>query len=314
MAIALPSLRTLLAAIATAEPVYPQVALQKHGDYGQNSYENALLIPARPVVAGSDRGPTLATRRKDMDDARTDSAVDVAAQELRELALAKFDGEFLGSEDELVARLKVSKPTLRQASARVAQEHLIRVRRGVGGGYFARRPGSMSVSRMAEVYLRSRNARYDELTALTPMFYAQLAKLASANRDPHLIAQLLEMAERDETFVDEKTAAGYQYFLTSERDFIAFLAGMAGNHVLELMVAITSDFSAHAQRNDEAMLRHLDNMATYRKLRARFARAIANGDGDIAELLGRRCTDLMCEWMRKEFKDLSFGVNEMRGD
>lgn len=247
-----------------------------------------------------------------MEGERGDSAVDIAAQALREIALQKGDGDFLGSEDDLVARLKVSKPTLRQASARVAQEHLIKVRRGVGGGYFARTPGSLSVSRIAAVYLRSRNANYSELTFITPMFYAELAKLAAANRDLHFVGKLREFAERDEAAVDQHDLNGYREFMQSEREFISFLAEMAANNVLQLMVEITSDFSANAPRNDEEMLRHMD-MAVYRRLRARLARAIANGDGDIAELLSRRCTNLMCEWMRYGFKDQSFDVDQMRG-
>jgi GntR family transcriptional repressor for pyruvate dehydrogenase complex len=254
----------------------------------------------------------LATSRKNLNGDRGESAVDLAAKELRELALACEDGAFLGSEDELVSRLGVSKPTLRQATARVAQEHLVNVRRGVGGGYFARRPGSLTVSRMAAVYLRTRNATYLELTETTPMFYAEMARLAARNRDPEMIARLREFAERDDTTVDELNIQGYSDFMRSEREFISFLASMAGNKVLELMVAITSDFSANAPRNDERMVRRLDNMAAYRALRARFARAIANGDGDIAELLSRRCTELMCEWMREGFQDRAFEDDEMR--
>lgn len=247
-----------------------------------------------------------------MEGERGDSAVDIAAQALREIALEKSDGDFLGSEDDLVARLKVSKPTLRQASSRVAQEHLIRVRRGVGGGYFARRPGSLSVSRIAAVYLRSRNANYCELTFVMPMFYAELAKLAAANPDLHNVGRLREFAERDESTIDPHDLNGYREFMRSEREFISFLAEMAGNNVLQLMIEITGDFSANAPRNDEEMLRHMD-MAAYRRLRARLARAIANGDGDIAELLSRRCTDRMCEWMRYGLKDQSFEVDQMRG-
>jgi GntR family transcriptional repressor for pyruvate dehydrogenase complex len=248
----------------------------------------------------------LATSRKQMGASRGESAVDLAARELSEIALASEEGEFLGSEDDLVIRLGVSKPTLRQATARIAQEHLVTVRRGVGGGYFARRPSSLTVSRMAAVYLRTRNATYVELTETTPMFYAELARLAARNRDPQAIATLREFAERDDTTVDEKNIQGYAAFMRSEREFVNFLAKMAGNSVLELMVAITSDFSANAPRNDERMVLRLGNMATYRALRARLARAIANGDGDIAELLSRRCTDLMCEWMREGFEDRAF--------
>jgi len=256
----------------------------------------------------------LATRQKQGDDGKGNSAVDTAANSLRDVALSKSDGDFLGSEDELVAKLGVSKPTLRQASAKVAQEHLIRVRRGVGGGYFARRPGSQSVSRMAAVYLQSRDASYIELINLVPLFYVELARLASENSDPAQMARLQELAEQDETIVDSLDDAGFFGFLMSERDFITYLAKIAGNNVLELMIEITADFSAHAQRNDEGMLRQLGNMAVYRKLRAKVARAIADGDGDIAGLLARRCSDLMCDWMQQGFENRSFKADQIEAD
>lgn len=277
----------------------------------QNHCHSSIRVAyLRLFEAQGDKG--LATSRKQLAGSRSESAVDLAARNLREIALGSGEGEFLGSEDDLVARLGVSKPTLRQATARIAQEHLVSVRRGVGGGYFARRPGSLTVSRMAAVYLRTRSATYVELTETTPMFYAELARLASRNRDPGMIARLREFADRDDATVDELNIQGYAEFMRSEREFVNFLTKMAGNTVLELMVAITSDFSANAPRNDERMLHRLDNMAIYRTLRARFARAVANGDGDIAELLSRRCTDLMCEWMREGYQDSAFQAEEMR--
>ena len=81
------------------------------------------------------------------------SAVGQAASTLRLIAMSAEDGAFLGSEDEMIRRLAVSRPTLRAASAQVSRENLIHIRRGVGGGYFARLPDSMSVSRIAAQYL-----------------------------------------------------------------------------------------------------------------------------------------------------------------
>lgn len=257
---------------------------------------------------------SLATRRKQIEETRGDSAVDIAAQALREIALTKCEGDFLGSEDDLVARLGVSKPTLRQASARVAQEHLIRVRRGVGGGYFARRPGSLSVSRMAAVYLRSRNATYAEITTVMRPIQAELVKLAAENTDPEMRARLREFAEEEEAAPDDRSIEAFHAFLQSERKFVDFLSEMAGNNFLQLMHEIMSDFALQVQRNDEEMFRNVDRMKDYRKLRARLARAIANGDGDIAELLSNRCTAMMSDWMRKGLKDRSFEAHEIRSD
>jgi len=50
------------------------------------------------------------------------SAAHRAAHALREDILAREDGELLGSEDELMERLGVSRPTLRQAARLLEHE------------------------------------------------------------------------------------------------------------------------------------------------------------------------------------------------
>ena len=60
--------------------------------------------------------------------------VDRTASALADLSLAGESGRFLGSEDELLLRFGVSRPTLRQAAKMVANDRLITVRRGTGGG------------------------------------------------------------------------------------------------------------------------------------------------------------------------------------
>lgn len=68
------------------------------------------------------------------------SRVAHTARLLAALSLATGAGDFLGAEDELLARLGVSRPTLRQAAKIVENERLISVRRGTKGGLYAARP------------------------------------------------------------------------------------------------------------------------------------------------------------------------------
>lgn len=112
---------------------------------------------------------------------RAQTAVEVAAQALRAMAMAAQDGTFLGSKDELVVKLDVSRPTLRQAAAYLSQEHLVTVRRGVGGGYFASSPSSMAVAHMAAIYLQKHQARLDEVISAVAPIRAELARLATRN-------------------------------------------------------------------------------------------------------------------------------------
>src|SRR3546814_14470549 len=81
------------------------------------------------------------------------SAALEAASILREEILRdiKDDEWLLGSEDEVMRSLEVSRPTLRQALRLLEQEQLVSVRRGVGGGLFARRPTEEGVTHTASV-------------------------------------------------------------------------------------------------------------------------------------------------------------------
>ncbi|MGD9542120.1 MAG: GntR family transcriptional regulator, partial [Methylocystis sp.] len=107
------------------------------------------------------------------------SAARRAARQLRTRALTLQDGEFMGSEDELVAALGVSRPTFRQAAKLVEQEQLMRIRRGVGGGFFAMRPSSKAVAHTTAVYLQARQSTLqDAIEASRPLF-AEAARLGA---------------------------------------------------------------------------------------------------------------------------------------
>src|ERR1700742_5135849 len=96
-------------------------------------------------------------RRRGGQQRQPSAAVRQVVEGLRAQSLQCAEGEMLGSEDDLLARYRVSRPTLRQAAALVTQEQLLQVRRGVRGGYIARRPTSRAVAHMAAIYLRTRD-------------------------------------------------------------------------------------------------------------------------------------------------------------
>jgi DNA-binding GntR family transcriptional regulator len=81
------------------------------------------------------------------------SPIDTAADELREITLGADEGTFIGSEDDLVQRLKVSRVTVRQAARLLEREGVLRVRRGINGGYFASRPSVQMVETVVSAYL-----------------------------------------------------------------------------------------------------------------------------------------------------------------
>ncbi len=239
---------------------------------------------------------------------KSGSAVNKAAETLRAFALAKQDGDFLGSEEDLIQRLQVSRPTLRQASAQVVQEHLITIRRGMGGGYFARRPESTGVSRIAALYLQSRQASFVEIAVAMRSIRAELSALAARNVDFTLREELQIIATKDRDPEHDSAADSHSYraFLRSEREFGRVLGVMSGNSVLVLLLDILYDFAALARREDDVLVNRPERVIAYRKHRAQLADAILNGDEEIAKLASRRCSDLISEWIHEDFEGRFF--------
>jgi GntR family transcriptional repressor for pyruvate dehydrogenase complex len=123
------------------------------------------------------------------------AAGDVAAR-LREQILDGDAGEtFLGSENQLLARLGVSRPTLRQAARILEQEGLLAVRRGVGGGLYGRHPTPEAVTHVSSVYLRSQHTDIRDLTRSVALIAPELARLAALNPAVAERATLLRFVE-----------------------------------------------------------------------------------------------------------------------
>ncbi|WP_293975921.1 FadR/GntR family transcriptional regulator [Sphingomonas sp.] len=236
--------------------------------------------------------------------ANINSAVSQAAQALRIYAMEQDEGEFLGSEDDLIEKLGVSRPTLRQASAQVLQENLISIRRGVGGGYFARRPESASVSRIASIYLQSHGAKLEEIVHAMKPIRLGVARAAARNRDEGLLRELSAFIDREGA---ETEQGDYASFLRSEREFGGVLGRLGGNSVLNLFLGVIYDFASEVGREPGSAPGNSERIRVYRALRADMARAIIDGDEEIAAIVTGRCSDMVSDWMREDLAGRRFG-------
>ena len=222
------------------------------------------------------------------------TAVAKVVRRLREHALSTEAGQLLGSEDQLVETYGVSRPTLRQAAALVAQEQLLMVRRGVGGGYFARRPDTQAVAHMAAIYLQARSTTLGEIIKAIEPIKVEMAALASANRDPAMLEQWREFQERDRQVESE---GGYREFLRSEREFSRLLGVACGNNVLELFVLTLYEFCASIRREEDVYRDHPERVHDYWSRRQALVSAILLGDSEMAALTASRCARMVTDWM-----------------
>lgn len=230
--------------------------------------------------------------------AKARSAVHQAAARLRSLAMAAEEGKLLGSEEELMGILGVSRPTLRQAAALVAQERLILIRRGVNGGYFAAIPDSMTVARMAAIYLQSRHAHLSEVIQAVEPIRTELARLASRSRDDEAKARLADFLSQERATPE----TDYRTFLRAERAFGRVLGAISGNRLLELFLSIIYDLTAFVGREEDVYVNRPERIELYRQHRIRMAAAILEGDEELAVLATRRCSAMVADWIHEDLE------------
>jgi GntR family transcriptional regulator, transcriptional repressor for pyruvate dehydrogenase complex len=150
----------------------------------------------------------------------------VAALIRKQIVMGELaEGDALPSEAEMVKRLGVSRPTLRQAFRILETEHLIAVQRGSRGGGTVFRPSPKLASRYLSDLLRFRATTVGDVLAARMMVEpAAVAKLARS-RDEHAVAELRALLASD---AETATLAD-----TSVADtFHVRLVELAGNPVL----------------------------------------------------------------------------------
>jgi DNA-binding FadR family transcriptional regulator len=230
--------------------------------------------------------------------ARKPSAVRAAADALRRDAIDREDGELLGAEEDLIRRYGVSRPTLRQAAALVAQENLLRVKRGVGGGYFVSRPDSRAVAHMAAVFLRTRQTRVSEVIGALAPVRIELAKLAAAGTNVEAREEMRQFLAQERAIPDDQIR--YRDFLRSEREFGRILGELGGNQVISLFLDILYDFSGMLGRGEDIYVNRPDRVNEYRDKRNRLAEAIIEGDVELSIVAARRCALVAQDWILKD--------------
>jgi GntR family transcriptional repressor for pyruvate dehydrogenase complex len=220
-----------------------------------------------------------------------------AVAELRDLILARPHGEFLGSEEDLIRQIEVSRPTFRQAAKLLEQEQLLVIKRGVGGGYFVRLPTTAGVSHAAAIYLYTRQANVEHVVRTGRPILAEIARVVALDPSPKGRKRLRKFLAQDAL----RPSDDVQGFLIAEREFVRLLASCSPNPVLELFGLVLVEFGTtfHTLRADVISP---ELIAARRVLRDNLIRAILEQDAEIAVLMSHRRTDAIIEWMHTDAK------------
>jgi GntR family transcriptional regulator, transcriptional repressor for pyruvate dehydrogenase complex len=209
-------------------------------------------------------------------------------RELSALSLDYEEGAYLGAEDDLIARLGVSRPTLKQAAKIAESERMISVRRGIRGGFYATRPDVQDSIRALNRYLRLRGVTLRELSVISPMS-VEAARLAAQCEDAASRARLAAL------LVELEDCRSPRALMDFDARFVALVAEMSGNPVIEVIVAMSYSFG----RDEQGIYLYADErqQAVARGLFDAIGRAVLGRDGELARFMMRRRLDVIGEWI-----------------
>lgn len=166
------------------------------------------------------------------------SAATAVADVLREEILSSDEeAPYLGLEDDLLERLGVSRPTLRQAVRLLQAEGILTVRRGHHGGLYGRRPTADGVAHMASVYLRTRRTSFADISRSHGLITTECARLAALNPDAAERARLLR-------FVEEETGGDRRAHAQARVEWSLLLSEVAGSPTLTLFEEVLAAIAA----------------------------------------------------------------------
>jgi DNA-binding FadR family transcriptional regulator len=228
----------------------------------------------------------------DNDGGAVSSAVRLAASRLRQMVLA-LDGEnqFIGSEEDLIRQLDISRPTFRQVARLLEHEQLLKIKRGPGGGFFTRRPSVDAVAHLASICLVARKARLADMVQAGSPLVVEAARLAAASSDLDRRAQLLQFCQQSTV---EDGASRRSSFVRISDEFSALLFALSGNPVLEMFIQIVREFAAevHAEHGLKT-----EFMQSYLTVMHKLAHAVNEGDVEVAGIMAARLNTETARWM-----------------
>lgn len=222
------------------------------------------------------------------------SAVTTAVTALRQQILSQEDGTYLGSEDQLLSTLGISRPTLRQAVRLLEHECLLVIKRGAGGGFYVRRPQIEAVAHAAAIYLWIEQATPQHIFSASIPLLGEAIRIAATCQDEKLrarLAKLLIKTNGSAKSDDDATAR--------EIEFAKIIGEMCGNPAIQLFISILYQFGV-SQWREILRAQYRGNAGELHDIRDQVIRAVLANDPELAFLYSQRRSSKIIHWMFNE--------------
>ena len=214
----------------------------------------------------------------------TDAVVDC----LRRLAQHSTDGALLGSEKALMSEIGTSRTTLRQAARLVEREGLLKVRRGIHGGYFATRTGVPAIEYAVGACLETLEINPQDLGAIASSLWVEVLRKAAGVQTED--AQAFSAYFRRK-LNELRPNISLQEIVDFEQDFRKAIFGLINAPYIEFIFNINAAYAYKAfhfpPRGREDTDRHHEFVRAWRRAKQVEQEAIAAGDQSLAMMAAR---------------------------
>lgn len=219
------------------------------------------------------------------------STIEAAAAQFRTRALAAAEGALLGSEDTLVQALGASRATVRQVARLLEREGLLKVRRGINGGYFAARPDVDTIEQAVSSYLATLDMDAQDVTTIASVLWVEVLRKAAGVRTEAARAMAGEFRER---VAAVRADAPFSEIVQVEQESRTAIFELIKARYIELIFQINVAFAQKrfaASREMEAG-EHRAFVHAWRNAKLMELEAIADGDPELGMMAARHSRTL----------------------
>lgn len=208
----------------------------------------------------------------------------------------------LGLEEELTKRYGASRPTLRQAMRVLEHENLISVRRGWSGGYYTRRPRDRDLVEAAALSLQMHHCTLPQAIFAGMEILRAVTKAAAHSTDQEARGKLRDYIKEYEAFdVDGGIVSD---FIKAEVTMAQRISELARNPALTFFMNIIYEYGVR-----RIGLRSFDErperMKAEIEITAKVARAICDGEVQVAEIFMARKQQMLLNWFNEDLASSS---------
>jgi len=225
---------------------------------------------------------------------KNESTVEAAAARLRSIVLATPEGGLLGSEEALIGRLDVSRSTVRQVARLLEREGLLRVRRGINGGYFAARPDVHTIEAVVSSYLEMFDTDIEDVFAIASVLWVEVMRKAASRRGKEAAALVKRFRGKIEALPAD---ASHEEVLALELESREAIFGLVRSRYIHLIFQINMAFAQRrlsGRRDGGTGHRQFTN--AWRNAKLMELQAIADGDQELGAIAARHIRSL---WHRQ---------------